>query len=192
MEMEEDFNLLIDEIIYKNKHAFGKLYDLTIQNIYVTIHFLMDNKEDVQDVIQETYLQVYKNLKKFDKSKPFKPWITGIAIKQVQSYRRKKWRKLRLLKKVQLAEASKEMSMLDERMERVINDEFEELIQKLPFKQKQVVILHYFHEYSQEEVATILQIPIGTVKSRIHAALTSLRKEGHENYRFIEKVRNVQ
>lgn len=189
MEMEEDFNLLIDEIIYENKHVFGKLYDLTIQNVYVTIHFLMDNKEDV---IQETYLQVYKNLKKFDKSRPFKPWITGIAIKQVQSYRRKKWRKLRLLKKVQLAEASKEMSMLDERMERVINDEFEELIQKLPFKQKQVVILHYFHEYSQEEVATILQIPIGTVKSRIHAALTSLRKEGHENYRFIEKVRNVQ
>jgi RNA polymerase sigma-70 factor (ECF subfamily) len=56
-----------------------------------TIHFLLDEKTNVDDVVQETYLQVFNNLSKFDRNRTFKPWITGIAIKQVHAYRRKKW-----------------------------------------------------------------------------------------------------
>lgn len=189
--MEEEINQLINATLSKDKLAFGKLYDLSIDDVYMTIHFLMEDKEEVDDVVQETYLQVYKNLKKFDQTKSFKRWITGIAIKQVRSHRRKRWRTLRILKKVEQFEEPPSVRKTDEQLDRVYDDSFIELIKQLSFKQKQVVILHYFHEYSQEEIAQILNIPIGTVKSRIHAALTKLRKQGHEGCHYIRKVGNV-
>ena len=60
---------------------------------------------------------------------------------------------------------------------KISNQKLIELIHKLPYKLKQVIILRYLHDYSQEEVAEILHIPIGTVKSRIHAALKTTSKE---------------
>ena len=60
---------------------------------------------------------------------------------------------------------------------KISNQKLIELIHKLPYKLKQVIILRYLHDYSQEEVAQILHIPIGTVKSRIHAALKKLRQK---------------
>lgn len=55
-----------------------------------------------------------------------------------------------------------------------------------------MIILHYLNEYSQEEVAEILNIPIGTVKSRISAALKKLRQKGLGGKYFFEEARNVQ
>lgn len=76
--------------------------------------------------------------------------------------------------------------------EKVTNDlSHEELIKAirdLPFKLKQIIILHYFNEYKQEEIATILDIPVGTVKSRIHSALKKLRQKNMENQFTIRKV----
>lgn len=60
---------------------------------------------------------------------------------------------------------------------KISNQKLIELIHKLPYKLKQVIILRYLHDYSQEEVAEILHIPIGTVKSRIHSALKKLRQK---------------
>ncbi|MRU04757.1 sigma-70 family RNA polymerase sigma factor, partial [Bacillus anthracis] len=63
---------------------------------------------------------------------------------------------------------------------------------KLPYKLKQVIILRYLHDYSQEEVAQILHIPIGTVKSRIHAALKKLRQKEQIEEIFLGEVGNVK
>lgn len=49
-------------------------------------------------------------------------------------------------------------------------------IQKLTDKQRAVIILRFYHDYTLEEIATLLDIPLGTVKSRYHAAIQSLRK----------------
>ncbi|SIR41885.1 RNA polymerase sigma-70 factor, ECF subfamily [Paenibacillus macquariensis] len=64
-------------------------------------------------------------------------------------------------------------------------------VEHLPYKLKQVVILHYLSEYSQEEVANILRIPLGTVKSRIHAALQKLRHKQKNNILITGKVENL-
>ncbi|MNI95983.1 ECF RNA polymerase sigma factor SigW [compost metagenome] len=62
---------------------------------------------------------------------------------------------------------------------------------RLPFKLKQVIILHYLQEYSQEEIAAILEIPLGTVKSRIHAALQKLRQKRQADIIRIRKVEDM-
>ncbi len=55
--------------------------------------------------------------------------------------------------------------------------ELVEVVQKLSYKHREVVIMRYFHEYSLDEIAALLQIPVGTVKSRLHMALKRLRTE---------------
>lgn len=61
---------------------------------------------------------------------------------------------------------------------------------ELPYKLKQVVILRYLNDYTQDEISAILEVPIGTVKSRINAALTKLRTKG-KNKKILEEVRKV-
>lgn len=56
-------------------------------------------------------------------------------------------------------------------------NELVEIVQKLSYKHRVVIIMRYFHEYSMEDIAALLQIPTGTVKSRLHTALKRLRAE---------------
>ena len=74
---------------------------------------------------------------------------------------------------------------------KISNQKLIELIHKLPYKLKQVIILRYLHDYSQEEVAEILHIPIGTVKSRIHAALKTTSKRASRR-NLLGEVGNVK
>ncbi len=99
---------------------------------------------------------------------------------------------LRILKKVERIEAINVIDETDELIDKLSNKKIAELVNLLPYKLKQVIILRYLNEYSQEEVAKILNIPLGTVKSRINAALTKLRQKGHSDQYFFEEVRNVQ
>lgn len=90
---------LIKLILSGNKEAYSELYDVTIHEVYKTAHFLIDDKADVDDVVQEIYIQLYESLRKYDSEKPFRPWLIGLAIKQIHSYRRKRWMRLRIIKK---------------------------------------------------------------------------------------------
>ena len=73
------------------------MYDKTIQEVYKTAHFLIDDKTDVDDVVQEIYIQLYESLRKYD-SEAISPLVNGLTIKQIHSYRRKRWMRLRIIK----------------------------------------------------------------------------------------------
>ncbi|AMM94882.1 RNA polymerase sigma factor [Peribacillus simplex] len=191
-----DQNDLISSIklfLKGEKQAYDELYEKTIQSVYRNVHFLIDEKADIDDVIQDIYIEVYKSLRKYDCERPFKPWLMGIVIRQLQTYRRKRWMRLRISKKAE-AEVAVQINVPDfshDIIDKISNQQLVDLVNQLPYKLKQVVILRYLNDYSQEEVARILEIPIGTVKSRIHASLRKLNAKGKESQLFLEKVRNV-
>lgn len=64
-------------------------------------------------------------------------------------------------------------------------------VDRLPFKLKIVITLHYLNDYTQEEIAAILEIPLGTVKSRIHAALQKIRKKQNMNILAMGRVKKL-
>lgn len=99
MKSEIDYVHLIQLTLAGNKEAYSELYDVTIQEVYKTVHFLIEDKTDVDDVVQEVYIQLYESLRKYDSEKPFRPWLIGLTIKQIHSYRRKRWMRLRIIKK---------------------------------------------------------------------------------------------
>ncbi|PRT07155.1 RNA polymerase subunit sigma [Bacillus wiedmannii] len=192
MKDETLYTNLIQLTLSGNKEAYGELYDKTIQEVYKTAHFLIGDKTDVDDVVQEIYIQLYESLRKYDSEKPFRPWLIGLTIKQIHSYRRKRWIRLRIIKKAEVQRKPVQIDFSNDVVSKISNQKLIELIHKLPYKLKQVIILRYLHDYSQEEVAHILHIPIGTVKSRIHAALKKLRQKEQVEEIFLGEVGNVK
>ncbi|PEP27976.1 sigma-70 family RNA polymerase sigma factor [Bacillus wiedmannii] len=192
MKDETEYIDLIQLTLSGNKEAYSELYDKTIQEVYKTAHFLIEDKTDVDDVVQEIYIQLYESLRKYDSEKPFRPWLIGLGIKQIHYYRRKRWMRLRIIKKAEEQRKPVQIDFSNDIVSKISNKKLIELIHKLPYKLKQVIILRYLHDYSQEEVAHILHIPIGTVKSRIHAALKKLRQKEQVEEIFLGEVGNVK
>lgn len=191
VDTKTEFEELIRRTRSGSKHAYGELYENTVKDVYQTVHFLLDDKSDVDDVVQEIYIEVLRNLHRFNTDKPFRPWLKGIAIKQISAYRRRRWISFRNYQKISKQPSEVEDDFSPQVVDDLVNKQLVQLVEQLPFKLRQVIILRYLNEHSQEEVASILKIPVGTVKSRVHTALKKLRKQEELGNIFLRKVENV-
>ncbi|MDT8861285.1 RNA polymerase sigma factor [Alkalihalobacillus sp. MEB130] len=121
---------------------------------------------DIEDVFQNTILKVYENIHQLKKPQYFETWVTTIFINECKSIHRK-------TKKVvfESKEPVEDMSQDKTRIELLDG------VEKLEEQYKEVIILKYISDISQEEIAALLHIPIGTVKSRLFRGLKLLRIE---------------
>lgn len=174
---ETELRMWLERMIAGDQTAFEVVYEHTRNDVYRTVMFLVKNRQDVNEIVNEVYVQMWKSLPSYDQNRSFRFWLHGLIIRQVQDWRRKAWRRLRLAERKQSMEVEEEVLRTDKII--LQNETREELIsaiQKLSYKLRVVTILRYFHDYSFEEIASILKIPVGTVKSRHHLALRELRQ----------------
>ncbi|EOP53648.1 sigma-70 family RNA polymerase sigma factor [Bacillus cereus VDM053] len=170
------------EWLYKmesgDQEAFQVIYEYTCKDIYRTVVFLLGNQhQDVDDIVNEVYIKMWKSVTNYDMNRSFRFWLHGIVVKQVQDWRRKSWRRFRIFEKKKMYEQDRSYIMDEGILHKETRNELVEVVQKLSYKHREVVIMRYFHEYSLDEIAMLLQIPVGTVKSRLHTALKRLRTE---------------
>ena len=131
-------------------------------SLYKTAKALLRNGDDIEDAIQDTLETAYKNLETLKEPKYFKTWITRILINKCYDILRKKSKILPYDSVIM--ENEKDPTSFDEQVEMKM------ILDKLDKDLKDIVILYYFNDYKQEEIAKILDIPKGTVKSRLHRA----------------------
>ncbi|OFD46427.1 RNA polymerase, sigma-24 subunit, ECF subfamily [Bacillus mycoides] len=172
----------LKERLYKmesgDQEAFQVIYKLTSKDIYRTVVFLLGNQhQDVDDIVNEVYIKMWKSVTNYDMNRSFRFWLHGLVVKQVQDWRRKSWRRFRISEKKKMYEQDRSYIMDEGILHKETRSELVEVVQKLSYKHREVVIMRYFHEYSLDEIAALLQIPVGTVKSRLHIALKRLRTE---------------
>jgi len=140
--------------------------------VYRVALFLTQSKELADDITQETFIQVFRKYYTFDSSKPIQPWIYKVTLNITRNMLRKqKW--LRFIG--QLPEKSNlylvENSVLKSEEE---NELWKEII-NLNLKSREVVILHFYSGMKLKEISDSLGIPLGTCKSRLNSALSTLR-----------------
>ncbi|MBJ8070994.1 sigma-70 family RNA polymerase sigma factor [Bacillus cereus] len=172
----------LKEWLYKmefgDQEAFQVIYKLTSKDIYRTVVFLLGNQhQDVDDIVNEVYIKMWKSVTNYDMNRSFRFWLHGLVVKQVQDWRRKSWRRFRIFEKKKMYEQDRSYIIDEGILHKETRSELVEVVQKLSYKHREVVIMRYFHEYSLDEIAALLQIPVGTVKSRLHIALKRLRTE---------------
>lgn len=140
---------------------------------------LCANSADADDLYQETWLKVVKNISQYDCTKAFEPWLTKICV---NIYRN-------TLRRIIKSPVWNGFSSTEEKDAVIASvptqepedySELSEAINMLPEKHRLVVILFYFRDMDLKETAQVLEIPLGTVKSRLSKA-KSLIKEALQN-----------
>jgi RNA polymerase sigma-70 factor (ECF subfamily) len=124
-----------------------------------------------EDILQETSLQIFRKLPFLREPAVFRPWTFRIASRIAFSHlkRSSRWHPLE--------DAPPEhLTVLNPSLGELPDEAFLTLLDQVSPASRAVLLLHYQHDLSLEESAAILEIPIGTAKSRLHYGVTTLRK----------------
>ena len=152
-----------------DKEALIQLIMSKKQDYYRLAYIYTKNQEDALDAMEDMILKLYQNIKKLKDEHAFYSWSKTILVNCCKYNLRKK-NKVLLLKN--LPEGSYEESFSDKDEEIIL----EEHLVKLNQKYQEVLRLRYYLDMDYETIATVLHVPLGTVKSRIHTGLQRLKQ----------------
>jgi RNA polymerase sigma-70 factor (ECF subfamily) len=174
-----DEQLLTDHLSGR-PDAFDVLVRRYVPELYGFLARFVNNGAAADDLVQETFVQVHLAAASFDRDRAFKPWLYTIAANKARDYMRSRGRRQELTldggsdedgptagQTVEAADApTGEPAEREERKEAV-----RALVDQMPEHLRLVLLLGYFQQLPYAEIAEILDIPVGTVKSRLHAAV---------------------
>jgi RNA polymerase sigma-70 factor (ECF subfamily) len=174
---------LLEMSLDRDQNSYKELVLRYIKPISIFIHGYIKNEDETEDIVQDTFFKVWKNLHKFDSKNKFKPWLYKIARNTVLDQIKKK----KALSFSYIDENSDEFSNIDDSIieENNIGDKIDniELLKKVKNQIDQihpeyrsVLILHYEEELTFEEIGNVMNKPMNTVKSWHRRAINKLKK----------------
>ena len=189
LEKDSDADLLA-RYAAGDEEAFHKIVSRYKNSLYAFLRRFLTREDLVEDVFQETFLQLFTSRDSFDVTRPLRPWLFTIAANKAKDALRKQQRTAAIPIGT-ISEPSDEMSFDDvlntlSSDSRVAYDDIEknetatmvrELIGEMPENLREILILAYFNKFSYKQMAQILGIPIGTVKSRLHTAVARFARD---------------
>lgn len=137
----------------------------------------LENREDVQDAVQETFLRAYQQRKRYRGEAGVRAWLLGIAVNVCRNRRREFWRWRTFLSREGQAHVPQGPDAQELAESRLARGELERLLDRLPDDLRIAFSLRFLEELSGVEIAAILRIPESTVWTRIYAARRELRKQ---------------
>lgn len=173
---------LVREFIAGNDHAFATLLDRHKSRIFTTIYLIVKDRAVAEDLFQDVMIKVVKMIRagKYNEEGKFLPWVVRIARNLSIDYFRKEQRtplqrendKFDIFNIIPQQEPSIEQCIIKDENARYVR----ELIQRLPDKQKEVLIMRHYGELSFKEIAKLTDVSINTALGRMRYALINLRK----------------
>jgi RNA polymerase sigma-70 factor (ECF subfamily) len=147
--------------------AMARLYSLHWRGAYRAAYLVVHDAAAAEDIAQDAFLAAVDALDRFDRRRPFKPWLHRIVINRALDWTRRE----ALRRRVDGAESVFEPLPPPEE----IGGELMAALKDLPAEQRAVVVLRHLLEYTPGEIARMLGLPRGTVNSRLRRGLDRLR-----------------
>ena len=142
------------------------------------LRFIHCSVQDAEDIIQDVFINAYRNLNDFDTNLKFSSWLYRIAHNEAVSYLRRVTARPRVIMEEEKFGALASELNVEKEVERSIDDsKLRDAIDQLNQKYREVIVLRYLEEKSYEEISDILQKPSGSVSSLITRAKRILREE---------------
>jgi RNA polymerase sigma-70 factor (ECF subfamily) len=168
-----------------DRGAFAELVHFYKDKLFHLAYRMLGQYQEAEDVVQDTFIRVYKNLDRYDDTLKFSTWIYRIATNLCIDKLRKRKSGYSLDAEVQDGEgtdwystlATKDKGPEDELVLSETQQHIRRAIDSLPQKYKSVVILRYLNDLSLQEIGEILGMPVTTVKTRVHRGREFLRKK---------------
>ncbi|WP_342563170.1 RNA polymerase sigma factor SigW [Paenibacillus sp. FSL R7-0345] len=168
-----------------DQRAFAELVELYKDKIYHLAYRMLNNRHEAEDIVQETFLRVYRNLDRYDDKQKFSTWIYRIGTNLCIDRLRKRKPTYSLdaemndqegidgYSMIPSTNVTPETELLLSETQRVIY----EAIDSLPVKYRSVMILRYLQDLSLQEISDVLDMPVTTIKTRVHRGREFLRKK---------------
>ena len=170
--------------------AFRLIVNRYKDSLYSFLRQFLNRQDLVEDVFQETFLQLFTSRESFDDTRPLRPWLFTIAANKAKDALRK-WQRTSAIPIGTIADAqdlsfdevlntltASDVTMPHEEIEK--NEtalRVGRIIMNMPENLREILTLAYFNKFSYKQMAEILSIPIGTVKSRLHTAVGRFAKD---------------
>mgnify|MGYP003691662095 FL=1 len=174
-----DYKLVRDAIENKSERAYAELMDRYRDSIYFMLLKMVNNKDDAEDLTIEAFGKAFKKLHQYTPNYAFSTWLFKIASNNcIDFIRKKKKNTFSINKTIENDEGSEleidlKSDALNPEEAYVRKQKIEmmhEIVKKLKPRYRTLVELRYFKEFSYEEIATHLDIPLGTVKAQLFRA----------------------
>jgi RNA polymerase sigma-70 factor (ECF subfamily) len=178
----EDLSL-VQAILKGDQDAFRQLVEKYQRSVYNITWRMVRNDEDARDLTQETFIRVYRGLGTYDQTRTFSTWLFRIATNLCIDHHRKKKMRTVSIDGSQIGDETREpMALPDhgprpDRLHEVTSlaERIDSFLERLSPAYRAVLVLRYREQLSYEEMADVLDIPLGTVKARLHRAHRHLR-----------------
>ncbi len=172
--MNEDA-AIVNSILRGNMHAFKGLVDQHQKLVLHMVGRVLDDPEDCEDICQEVFIKVYKNLGKFNFQSKLSTWIATIAyrtaINHVKKYKKKAKYEAEEHYHMPEAETGQTFEKTD------VQHFIQQQIQQLPLAYKTVITLFHLEEMNYAEIMEVTGMPEGTVKSYLFRARKMLKEK---------------
>lgn len=167
---------LVFQLRAKDKKAFEYLYDNYSAALYGVVFRVINNEESAQDILQEVFVKIWNNFANYntEKGKLF-TWMLNIARNAAIDATRNKHTKV----SAQIQSVEDSVNRIDRKEKFELHVDaigLKDVLNKLNHDYRVLIDLAYFGGYTQEEISEELNLPLGTVKTRIRSALIQLRK----------------
>lgn len=176
------------ELIRKAKQGDTKAYDELLSkykgSVYNLVFRMVRDKQEAEDLTQEAFIKAFKSLVSFNEDYAFSTWLYKIATNNcIDFFRKRKLQTYSLDKPIKYKDSEIQQELPDPDLnpeKRILARERTQIIQEaintLPEKYHTAIVLRHQEEKSYEEIAQILELPLGTVKARIFRAREMLNK----------------
>lgn len=175
---------IVKKVLLGDTEAFGVLFDRYAKKVFGYLCNFTRRREDCEDFLQDTFYKAYVNLRYCRERERFSSWLFAIAHNVAVSNSRK-------LSSYYSRELSEDIfhnladtSPLNELNARLVRQEgisnLRKAIAEMPPKYREAVVLFYYNEFSLKEISTIVDIPVNTVKTRLHRGRQYLSAELRE------------
>lgn len=173
---------LIEAAKTGDQEAFRQIVERYQGAVYNLAYRMLGTPEEAEDAAQEIFVRIYRQLGRYDMERKFSTWTLAIATNYcIDQLRRRRMQFVPLENIIPWARA-RESGPEGEALSSESRDEMQRLLKRLPEKYRAPLVLRYWEELSCAEIAEILGVPEGTIKTQIHRARKQLGKmlEGAE------------
>ena len=187
---------LLEAYRFGEKTTFSQLVERYQRELFHFLVRFLGDRAAAEDIFQETFLQVHQSADQFDPQRRFRPWLFTIAANKARDLMRSQARRPTNPLQASISPGDDESGQFIDLMqstgdmpsEPIEQQELQGLVQRtvlnMPDHLREILLLSYFHQFPYKQISDILNIPLGTVKSRLHAAVAFFAERwraGNEN-----------
>ena len=195
MERERDAGRTAEAILMRRARAgdtaaFGELVSIYMQRCYYAALGMVGSPQDAEDLSQEAFARAFRARARLDPERPFYPWMYQILRRLCYNYTRDTSSRRRKMERAGgwlVAQATARAAADDPERVRAtdaLRERLERAISELPPAQREVFVLKEFEGLKYREIAELLDVPIGTVMSRLYAARQRLAERLEDSHEF--------